>query len=160
MVRYLHYKNTRYMESNDPYNENDPVKSGETKTKSFFWNEKAKKPTKITFLILISFTLIFLTWGIVYTVSSNHEIKLEIDYSDDYTGYIEFYGTIEPIVGNTGNEFTFQIREGNEMRVYVRKMHYSTETLTIKIYDDDELVREEYITDTYGSINFEYLVGE
>ena len=131
----------------------------EKEKKNHFWDKEAKKPTKITFILLFALALSLFIWGFVETFSSVHEIKVEIDYSDDFHGDIEFQGTYEEIDDNMGNEYTYEIREGNEISVYVRKT-YSPETLTVKIYDNDELVREESILQNHGSIHIEYTVGE
>jgi hypothetical protein len=130
-------------------------------SKSSFWNKETRRPTKFTILLLILLTLIFLIWGIVDIIASTHRIRLEIDYSEDFSGYVRFYGTTEKFDSDKGNEFTYQIREGNDVRVKVRKLGgpYGSETLRLKLYDNGRLVREEYITDNYGSTNFEYTVG-
>jgi hypothetical protein len=158
MVRYLFRENVNYVQPNGYNSKLESGISEETKSESLFWNKKAKKPTKFTFILLISFTLILLIWGIIDTIEGFHEIKVEIDYSDDYYGYIEFHGGFKNIEENIGNEYTIQVRKGNEISVYVQKL-FSPETLTVKIYDNGELVREESISQK-NSMNIEYTVGE
>jgi hypothetical protein len=125
----------------------------------YFWNSKAKKPTMLTFILLIAISLSLFIFGIVDTFSSIHEIRIEIDISDDFTGSIEFQGTYDNIDDEMGNEFTYEIREGITLDVYVYKFG-STETLTVRIYDDGDLVREETARDKWSSVELEYTVGE
>lgn len=125
----------------------------------FFWDEKAKKPTKYTFILLISITFILLILGIVDSLSSIHEIKVEIDYSDDFAGEIDFQDTYNNINDNMGNEYTYEIREGVDIWVNVYK--YGTlETLTVRIYDNGELVRERSTNEQWGGVDLDYTVGE
>jgi hypothetical protein len=159
MVRYLFNKNAIYLRSNDSNSEYVLVNRKETKTKAYFWNKEAKKPTKYTFILLFALALSLFIWGFVESLSSIHEIKVEIDYSGDFRGDIEFQGTFEDIDDNMGNEYTYEIRKGNEMRVYVFK-YGSSETLTVKIYDNGELVREESTTEQWSSLYLEYTIGE
>lgn len=127
--------------------------------KDYFWNKKAKKPTMLTFILIFAIALSLFIWGIVDSFTSIHEIKVEIDFSDDFTGEVEFQGNYESIHDHFGNEYTYEIREGNEIRVYVYK-YDSTETLTVRIFDNGELVREESARDKWSSVTLEYMVGE
>jgi hypothetical protein len=131
----------------------------EKEKRNLLWNKKTKRPTKMTFLLLILLTLMLFIWGIVNTFSSLHEIKVEINYYESYTGYIEFQGRTESIDDSMGNELTYQVREGYEIMVYVRKTHSSYGTLTVKIYDNGELVVEKSTTQG-SSMATKYTVGE
>ena len=131
----------------------------EKEKKNHFWDKEAKKPTKLTFILLFALALSLLIWGFVETFSSIHEIKVEIEYSDDFMGEIDSQDTSEQINGNMGNEFTYEIRKGNDIRVNVIKFD-SKETLTVKIYDNGELVREGSTGEKWSSVSLIYTVGE
>jgi hypothetical protein len=159
MVRYLFNENVKYIQSNGPNTKYVPVNKKGTKTKSFFWNSEAKKPTMLTFILIIAIALSLFIWGIFGSFSSIHVIRVEIEFSDDFVGEIEFQNTYEDINDNMGKEYTYEIREGNEIRVYVYK-YDSSETLTVKIYDNGELVREESAQERWSSVSLVYTVGE
>jgi hypothetical protein len=125
-----------------------------------FWDKNAKRPTKLTFVLIITMTSLILVWGIFDLIAGTHEIKVVIDYPGEYEVQIIMGPSSELIQGFGHSEYIYRLGEDALITVNVFRIDWDEGTMTASIYDDGELVRERNTTQSRSSIFMEYTVGE
>jgi hypothetical protein len=131
--------------------------------KNRFWNKEAKKPTKLTFLLLFIITLAILVAGFYITLARLHDIKVVIDGDGTYYGSVIYEDDYESINRGSGlREFTYKVREGFNVRVTIFRTldDPGFAPLTLEIYDNDNLVTNITGSVDQRQIRLDHTVGE
>jgi hypothetical protein len=137
---------------------NNTKKSENTAKQSFVWDSEKKRPSKLTFLVLITLTVIILITGVLSVIALYHEIKVVIDCHGDYRGNIEYSDVhISFDRSSKPKEFSFRIRE--DITIHVSIDRYFSSALTIEIYDNGNIATERTYNDRQGPVLLEYTVG-
>lgn len=136
------------------------TKKKDNQKQSLFWEAEKKRPSKFLFITLIAVTIIILLYGVVDNIMSFHEIKIVIDCDEDYRGNIRFSGSFESFDRDSGlREFSFEIREGIAVKIYVYKYDSDMDFMTISVYDNGKLVLQRTPHENERMINMEFKVG-
>jgi hypothetical protein len=148
----------------DPVN----VKSSKTKTSNSqnnkkgirLWDKSKKRPSTLTFILLIALTMVFFIGIYVDYIIDTHEIMIEIEYEGAYEAEIEIEGNYDYFEDHGDNEYTYRIQEGETIYVWIHRTSSFSEPLTVSIYDDGVRVAQRTSTEPWGTVNLMHVIGE
>jgi hypothetical protein len=128
---------------------------------TLIWDAKKKRPRSLLIVALIAITLVFLIYGITDVINSFHEIRIQIDCDDEYSGSIYFADEYESFSRDIGlREFSFTIREGITVHISISRISSAIDLMTIQIYDNGELVLDRTPPQGDRRVDLKYTVGE
>jgi hypothetical protein len=146
-----------------PENQNIPQtqeKSKHPARSTLLWNAEKKRPQIIILVLLVVFTLIFLSIAIVATINSFHTIEMIVEYPGSYYGHVEYGDDYDSFGTESGRrEFSYSIREGITVTVSIRKYVSDTSPMNIEVYDNGKLVLEVYSDYEERRVAFDFVVG-
>lgn len=131
--------------------------------KNRFWDKEAKKPTKLTFMLLAVITIIFLVGGFGVSLARLHDIKVVVDCDGTYYGNVGYDDSYETINRGSGlREFSYKVRVESFVQVAIFRSldDPGSGPLILKIYDNENLVANITGRVDQRQVSWDLIVGE